>query len=216
MFEKLGLEKIQYDVPEFHLAFIHKSFDNKHNNERLEFLGDAILETVISELLFKKFGDANEGLLTRMRSTLVSTENLNLICREYELHKDLKMSKGTLNLPDTHKDKIYAGLVEAVIGSVFIIEGYQKSKQLIEKLFINQLEGLEAKDSFKDAKTFLQEYCQSQLLPLPDYQCNAREDDQSFNCVVTFNGVDYFSNQKSKKLGEQDLASQIIANLNLL
>ena len=79
MFEKLGLEKIQYDVPEFHLAFIHKSFDNKHNNERLEFLGDAILETVISELLFKKFGDANEGLLTRMRSTLVSTENLNLI-----------------------------------------------------------------------------------------------------------------------------------------
>ena len=75
MFEKLGLEKIQYDVPEFHLAFIDNSFDNKHNNERLEFLGDAILETVISELLFKKFGDANEGLLTRMRSTLVSTEN---------------------------------------------------------------------------------------------------------------------------------------------
>ena len=170
MFEKLGLEKIQYDVPEFHLAFIHKSFDNKHNNERLEFLGDAILETVISELLFKKFGDANEGLLTRMRSTLVSTENLNLICREYELHKDLKMSKGTLNLPDTHKDKIYAGLVEAVIGSVFIIEGYQKSKQLIEKLFINQLEGLEAENSFKDAKTFLQEYCQSQSLQLPEYQ----------------------------------------------
>ena len=144
MFEKLGLEKIQYDVPEFHLAFIHKSFDNKHNNERLEFLGDAILETVISELLFKKFGDANEGLLTRMRSTLVGTENLNLICREYELHTGLKMSKGTLNLPDTHKDKIYAGLVEAVIGSVFVIEGYQRAKQLIEKLFINQLEGLEA------------------------------------------------------------------------
>ena len=121
MFEKLGLEKIQYDVPEFHQAFIHKSFDSKHNNERLEYLGDAILETVISELLFKKFGDASEGLLTRMRSTLVSTENLNLVCREYELQKDLKMSKGTLNLPDKHKDKIYAGLVEAVIGSVFVI-----------------------------------------------------------------------------------------------
>ena len=74
-------------------------------------MGDAILETVISELLFKKFGDANEGLLTRMRSTLVSTENLNLICREYELHKGQDV-KGTLNLPDTHKDKIYAGLVE--------------------------------------------------------------------------------------------------------
>ena len=110
MFEKLGLEKIQYDVPEFHLAFIHKSFDNKHNNERLEFLGDAILETVISELLFKKFGDANEGLLTRMRSTLVSTENLNLICREYELHKDLKMSKGTLNLPTHTRTKFMPAL----------------------------------------------------------------------------------------------------------
>ena len=102
-----------------------------------------------------------------------------------------------------------------MIGSVFIIEGYQKSKQLIEKLFINQLEGLEAENSFKDAKTFLQEYCQSQSLPLPEYQCDACEDDQSFNCVVTFNGMHYFSNQKSKKLGEQDLASQIIANLNL-
>ena len=215
MFEKLGLKKIQYDVPEFHQAFIHKSFDSKHNNERLEFLGDAILETVISELLFKKFDSANEGLLTRMRSTLVSTENLNLVCREYELQKDLKMSKGTLNLPDAHKDKIYAGLVEAVIGSIFVIEGYQKSKQLIEKLFIAQLNGLEIKDSFKDAKTFLQEYCQSKSLPLPEYQCDFHEDDQSFNCAVTFNGMDYFSNQKSKKLGEQDLASQIIANLNL-
>ena len=57
--------------------------------------------------------------------------------------------------------------------------------------------------------------CPNRSLPLPEYECNACEDDQSFNCVVTFNGVDYFSNQKSKKLGEQDLASQIIANLNL-
>ena len=215
MFEKLGLERMQFDVPEFRQAFIHKSFDSKYNNERLEFMGDAILETVISELLFKKFGNANEGLLTRIRSTLVSTENLNLVCREYELQKDLKMSKGTLNLPDAHKDKIYAGLVEAVIGSVFIIEGYQKSKQLIEKLFIDQLEGLEIKDSFKDAKTFLQEYCQSQSLALPEYQCYSKDDEQSFNCTVIFNGIEYFSNQKSKKLGEQDLASQIIANLNL-
>ncbi|MGB1330939.1 MAG: ribonuclease III family protein, partial [Gammaproteobacteria bacterium] len=91
------------------LALTHKSFDNKSNNERLEFLGDTVLNSIISQYLFLKYPEIPEGLLSRIRSQLVKSDTLSKKAKSLKLHKAVRLSKGTLNINDLHKKSIYEG-----------------------------------------------------------------------------------------------------------
>ena len=151
------------------LALTHKSFSNISNNERLEFLGDSILNSIISEYLFNKFNNQKEGLLTRMRAYLVKAETLTIKAEELSLEKVVKLSKGTANLSKERKNSILEGAFEAVIGAIFIDGGWEAAKDITLKAFNKNLAALSEDMTFKDAKTELQELFQSLKSDLPKY-----------------------------------------------
>ena len=151
------------------LALTHKSFSNISNNERLEFLGDSILNSIISEYLFNKFNNQKEGLLTRMRAYLVKAETLTIKAEELSLEKVVKLSKGTANLSKERKNSILEGAFEAVIGAIFIDGGWDAAKDITLKAFNKNLAALSEDMTFKDAKTELQELFQSLKSDLPKY-----------------------------------------------
>ena len=116
----IAVNKLYLELPLFTQAFIHKSFSSDQNNERLEFLGDAVLEIVVSEHLFNRFNDLNEGQLTQMRASLVNTKSLAEIFQQLDCKDLLQTSKGTNKLDETHKHSIFAGTLEACIGTIFM------------------------------------------------------------------------------------------------
>ena len=151
------------------LALTHKSFSNITNNERLEFLGDSILNSIISEYLFIRFNNQKEGLLTRMRAYLVKAETLTIKAEELSLEKVVKLSKGTANLSKERKNSILEGAFEAVLGAIFIDGGWDAAKEITLKVFNKNLAALSEDMTFKDAKTELQELFQSLKSDLPKY-----------------------------------------------
>ena len=140
------------------LALTHKSFSNISNNERLEFLGDSILNSIISEYLFIRFNNQKEGLLTRMRAYLVKDETLTIKAEELSLEKVVKLSKGTANLSKERKNSILEGAFEAVIGAIFIDGGWDAVKDITLKAFNKKFKagiGEDFKEQNKQ-KAFLQ------------------------------------------------------------
>jgi ribonuclease-3 len=148
------------------LALVHKSYSNTSNNERLEFLGDSILNTVISQYLFLKFSNEKEGLLTRMRAYLVKAETLTMKAEELSLIDHIRLSKGTANLSRERKNSILEDSFEATIGAIFLDSSWDQVNLIVLSLFNNELNSLSADMSFKDPKTELQELLQSMKLDL--------------------------------------------------
>lgn len=214
MFKTLKLEDdiLKHEI--FKLAFVHKSSSIQHNNERLEYLGDAVLQLTISANVSNIFHSATEGELTRIRAKLVNTLFLSKKCQDELLHKHIQVSKGTENLEQSKKDKIYAGLLEAVIGAIFQIKGWDYSKQFLETLFKQELKNISMRDAKKDPKTELQEYLQKYKFQLPIYDFVEDKDNNLFECKVTYNGITYQSKQAIKKLAEQEVAQMILDNLD--
>jgi len=124
------------------LALTHKSYSNSLNNERLEFLGDSILNSIISEYLFSRFTNQKEGLLTRMRAFLVKAETLTIKAEELSLEQIIKLSTGTANLSKDRKNSILEGAFEAVIGAIFLDGGWDASKEITLKAFSKNLQAL--------------------------------------------------------------------------
>ena len=162
--KKIGYEFA--DIKLLELAITHKSADSKSNNERLEFLGDAILSTVVSEYLYTKFPYQKEGLLTRMRSHLVKGDTLTRIAYKLELTNFIKLSKGTANLSSERKQSILEGVVEAIIGAVMLDSNWETSKKFVLKLLKKELSKISIDKEFRDSKTELQELLQSKKLTL--------------------------------------------------
>lgn len=195
------------------LALTHKSYSNSLNNERLEFLGDSILNSIISEYLFSRFTNQKEGLLTRMRAYLVKAETLTIKAEELSLEKLIKLSKGTANLSKERKNSILEGAFEAVIGAIFIDGGWNASKEISLKTFSKNLEALSEDMSFKDPKTELQELFQSNKIELPKYEL---EDlgNNNFSCSVNYDEMMFRSSGASKKIAETNVAMQLLAYIN--
>ena len=126
----LKIKKSYLDLSLFKQAFIHKSASSNQNNERLEFLGDAVLEIIISDYLFHRFETLDEGRLTQMRASLVNTQSLARIFMQLDCKDLLQTSKGTNKLDETHKLSIYAGTLEACIGAIFLEQGFEECKSL--------------------------------------------------------------------------------------
>ncbi|HTF95165.1 MAG TPA: ribonuclease III [Cellvibrio sp.] len=150
------------------LALTHRSH-GAANNERLEFLGDSILNFIIGEALFSRFPDAREGQLSRLRSQLVKGETLAELAREFEMGDCLILGEGELKSGGRTRDSILADSVEAIIGAIYGERGLDVCRERVLAWFGSRLDAIGVNTSAKDAKSRLQEYLQAQRQPLPEY-----------------------------------------------
>ena len=199
------------DIDLLKLALTHKSFDNKSNNERLEYLGDSILNSSISKYLYLEFPNQREGLLTRMRSFIVKGETLTKKANELKLNQYIEISKGTANLSDHRKFSILEGSIESIIGAVFLDSDWDNVDNFILELFANELSIIEANQEFRDSKTELQELLQSKKLKLPIYL--TIESDSGFDCKLELQEGLFEASGNSKRQAEIAAAKEALIHL---
>jgi ribonuclease-3 len=149
-------------------ALTHRSAA-RQNNERLEFLGDAVLNFVIAEILYTRLPKSLEGELTRLRASLVNRQTLAELARELQMGCHLKLGGGELKTGGRTRDSILADAFEAVVGAIYLDGGLASCRECVEKLFAQQLRSVWGGQSEKDPKTRLQELLQARKLPLPIY-----------------------------------------------
>ncbi|ARS49825.1 MULTISPECIES: ribonuclease III [Pseudomonadaceae] len=151
------------------LALTHRSFAGR-NNERLEFLGDAILNFVAGEALFERFPQAREGQLSRLRARLVKGETLAVLARGFELGEYLRLGSGELKSGGFRRESILADALEALIGAIYLDAGMDAARERVLDWLSGELDGLTLIDTNKDPKTRLQEFLQSRACELPRYE----------------------------------------------
>ena len=212
----IKVSKKYTNLSSFQQALIHKSISRIKNNERLEFLGDAVLEIVISEYLFNNFSKSDEGVLTQMRASLVNTQSLSEIFLKLDCSHQIQVSKGTNNLDETHKHSIYAGTREACVGAIVIEIGSEEAKSFVLHIFAQKLSKLSEASEFKDAKSRLQEYLQAMNKELPEYKVNSNEEGTHFYCDVIVLKKVFSASSEIKKDAEQKAAELALKNLNQL
>lgn len=150
------------------LALTHRSFAGR-NNERLEFLGDAILNFVAGEALFERFPQAREGQLSRLRARLVKGETLARLARGFDLGEYLRLGSGELKSGGFRRESILADALEALIGAIYLDAGMDVARLRVLAWLAGELDGLTLVDTNKDPKTRLQEFLQSRGCDLPRY-----------------------------------------------
>jgi ribonuclease-3 len=199
-------------------ALTHRSWVNEHkgvrtSNERLEFLGDAVLEFVVSKQLFAKFPDKEEGYLTALRSNLVNTGALAEIAKHLEIGSKLFLSKGEEDGGGRTNPSLLADTVEALIGAIFIDRGIASAEKFIKEALLPELEK-KAAEPLKDAKSRLQELVQGEGLPAPKYQVVEEagpDHNKKFVVEVLVEGKPQGRGMgKSKGTAEQEAARQVL------
>ena len=170
-------ERLAYEFEDIGLlerALTHRSLGAR-NNERLEFLGDAILGFEVADRLYHQVDDADEGQLSRMRAHLVKRETLARIARELKLGAILRLGAGELRSGGQTRDSILADAVEAIIAAVYLDGGIDEARNLVRRLLGDRLADPTPETRRKDPKTRLQEYLQSSGKPLPSYDCGQHQ-----------------------------------------
>lgn len=150
------------------LALTHRSY-GKNNNERLEFLGDSLLNCIISRRLYAQFPLVKEGVLSQFRSSLVKGKNLAVVAKQINLSEYLILGVGERKSGGSQRHSILADTVEAIIGAIYADSNMEQCELFIDKVFSDQLNALSVNKSLKDPKTRLQELLQSKKMPLPVY-----------------------------------------------
>ncbi len=204
-------------------AFRHSSYVNEHvgtaleDNERLEFLGDAVLDLAISHLLMEKNQEANEGELSRFRSMVVDEAGLHDVATRLELGRYLLLGKGEDQSLGRQKPSILADVTEALIGAIYLDGGFDVTKKAIEKLFAPLLKKLETDDLVQDFKSLLQEFTQQAFKSLPKYRLTEETGpahDKVFRIALAVNGIVLAEGKgKSKKEAEQHAAKEAFFRL---
>ena len=193
------------------LALVHKSSNNISNNERLEFLGDTILNSIISQYLFLKFPNEKEGLLTRMRSHIVKGETLTKKANELGIIDFIKLSKGTANLSENRKFSILEGSIESIIGAVFLDSNWDAVQAFILNLFKQDLSNIDVDQEFRDSKTELQELLQSRGFKPPKYVTT--ESKLGFTCEINLDNKEFIASGSSKRQSEILVAKEALNHL---
>ena len=198
------------DVALLELALTHKSF-SVHNNERLEFLGDAVISLYVSERLFTSFSELDEGVLTRLKAGIVSRDNLNQVASELEISNAIRLGKGE-NLKD---NSILGNTFEALIGAILIDSNYEQVKTTLDTLIGKNLIDPEEKINLKDPKSSLQEVVQKRYKTLPSYSTNevtVNANTKSFEsvCKVEEAKLSAKGHGKNRKKAEQQAASALL------
>ena len=149
-------------------ALTHRSFGAVHN-ERLEFIGDAVLDCAIAAVLYRRFPRVSEGVLSRMRAHLVNGETLARLGAALELGDAIRLGEGELRSGGATRPSILADALEAIIGAVFLDAGFDAAYGVVESVFASELADVDPLAVAKDPKTRLQEWLQARKLPVPDY-----------------------------------------------
>lgn len=213
------MKKIEFsfkDVELLNVALTHSSYDNerknlkKQNNERLEFLGDAILDAVISQYLFEKFEDFEEGDLTRMRSSIVCETSLADCGKKYDIGKYFLLGKGEENTGGRTRTSIIADAVEAVYGAVYLDVGFEKAAEFIMRSLNDIIEEVVHGKRYSDFKTKLQELVQKKKNSDISYETIREEGpdhEKIFHVEVTIDNIAAgMGSGKNKKEAEQRAA----------
>jgi ribonuclease-3 len=211
--ERLGYEP--RDLTLFRAALTHRSAAGP-NNERLEFLGDAVLNLVIAHHLYAAFPQATEGDLSRLRARLVSREPLAEVALSLGLGQILQLGSGELKTGGFRRQSILADALEALCGAVFLDGGFPAVAPLIMRLFAARVAALPEPETLKDAKTRLQEYLQSRSLTLPRYavlRIEGEDHDQTFSvsCEVPGLSLRFEGRGSSRRRAEQVAAARMLA-----
>lgn len=199
-------------------ALTHRSANSRHN-ERLEFLGDAILSWVIADALYRQFPESPEGDLSRMRATLVKGKTLAEFGREFQLGDYLYLGPGELKSGGFRRESILADAVEAIIGAIYLDSGREVIQPLLLKWYESRLSTIKPGNDQKDPKTRLQEYLQGQKLPLPEYdvvEVHGEAHNQKFtvSCKVELMKEPVHGTGTSRRKAEQDAARRILEEFN--
>jgi ribonuclease-3 len=196
-------------------ALTHRSFGAPHN-ERLEFLGDSILNCVIAHALFTRFTELNEGELSRLRASLVRQETLAEIAISIQLGSQLSLGEGELKSGGFSRPSTLADALEAVFAAVYLDAGFIAAQGVIEHLFMPWILRIDPKSSGKDPKTTLQELLQGRHLSLPQYgllaiRGEAHAQEFEVECVIPELEVRCVGIGNSRRIAEQQAARQVLA-----
>jgi len=199
------------------LALTHRSYKGQ-NNERLEFLGDSILNFVVAELLFQKFPQSVEGDLSRLRSELVKASTLSEIGSMLNIGDFLKLGEGELKSAGWRRPSILADTVEALIGAIFMDGGITAAQTIIQHWLSDRVEQIDPKKIQKDAKSVLQEFLQSRKIALPEYVVTSIEGEahaQHFiiQCSISALSISVQGQGASRKIAEQTAANNALIAL---
>ena len=198
-------------------ALTHRSYSADHN-ERLEFLGDAVLQTAVSALLFERFAGSDEGDLTRVRAHLVREDSLHRLALALALPEVVRLSDGEARGGGAQRASILADALEAVIGAAYLDGGFAPAQAIVQRLFGETIATTEVDSWSKDAKTELQEWLQARKLPVPAYRIVATRGQahaQTFDleCAVAPLGLTEHGEGKSRRVAEQEAARRMLAVL---
>lgn len=213
--KKLGLS---FKEPQFFVtALTHRSV-GANNNERLEFLGDAILGFIIAQKLYDAFPHSDEGTLSRLRASLVNESSLAELAREHQLGDYLLLGSGELKSGGFRRDSILSDAFEAIIGALFKDQGITACQDWIGRAFAEKLQALSADNWQKDPKTQLQELMQAKKMELPDYSLidmSGMPHEQTFKvkCSVSLIPEACIGVGVSRKKAEQSAAEMMLAKL---
>ena len=215
LYKKLGY---QFELADnLSLALTHRSASKQHN-ERLEFLGDAILGMVIANELYKRFPEQPEGNLTRMRASLVKGDTLAQLGQEFNLGDVLKLGPGELKSGGHRRASILADAIEAIIGAIYLEAGLPTCESLILSWFDSRIKKLDPSVHLKDDKTRLQEYLQGKGKALPVYTVSdikGKSHEQVFSVACQVEGLTdtAIGQGSSRRKAEQKAASQMLQRL---
>lgn len=207
------------DVSLLEKALSHRSI-GKENNERLEFLGDSLLNFFIGEDLYCRFPAASEGDLSRMRASLVKGETLAELATDFGLGDFLRLGEGELKSGGFRRASILADAVEALIGAIYLESGMDVCRQSVLEWFSSRLDALSLEDSIKDPKTRLQEYLQERHQPLPVYRVEsqlgqAHSPEFKVSCDVGRAHDKTFAVSNSKRNAEKLAAADMLKKLGV-
>jgi ribonuclease III len=207
-------------------ALTHRSALNERistseeSNERLEYLGDAVLELVTTEFLYEQFPKEQEGMLTAYRSALVKTTTLAEVAQELKLGDRLFMSKGEEASGGRHNTSLLANAVEALLGALYLDQGVTAVTRLLEKCLFPKMDDILQKKLYKHAKSLLQEVLQAEGISTPEYIVvdeQGPDHDRQFTVKVVINGTDAGSGTgKSKQVAQEAAAQNVLENNALL
>jgi len=203
-------------------ALTHKSYANENritdHNERLEFLGDAVLTLIVSEYLMKTCPDSSEGDLSRLRATIVSEHTLATIAREIGLGSFLLLGKGEAQTGGRDKDSLLANCLEALLASIYLDAGKDAAERFVFRFFMQKMKDACASRRLLDFKTEIQEICQERLKQLPEYRIiseSGPDHQKQFTVELSVKGEVYGHGVgKSKKEAEQRAAKEALDRLN--
>ncbi|MDQ2819519.1 MAG: ribonuclease III [Pseudomonadota bacterium] len=191
-------------------ALTHRSHSATHN-ERLEFLGDSVLNCVVASILYERFAAIDEGDLSRLRANLVKQQSLFEIAQRLELSQFLRLGEGELKSGGFRRPSILADTLEALLGAIFLDTGFDAASRVIRAFYIPILDSVDPRTLGKDAKTLLQEFLQSKKIALPTYNVvathgAAHSQEFEIECLVPRLNIQVYGRGGSRRAGEQAAA----------